>query len=204
MAGLNYYLIGALLFLGVIVSSISAQGTVLTQNVPLIDHVDRQQYNYYSINIENPNPYSTPLTITVTSLSGDADLYVSKTNPTPRPGTGAGNGFDYSSGYGGDDSVSITSADLTHIYHVYIGVYGWLSTNYSIVYSFTDSVQLIPGYPANMVLQAHTMSYANITITPKPTNSDLVIRAALDFGYISLYIGTGTLPNRNVPSSYKW
>jgi hypothetical protein len=178
-----------------IVAQTAAATVVLQNGVAQLDNVQTGAYEYFSFEVNEPN---MNLTITVTALNGDPDLYVSTT--TARP---TNTDYEYDSIHWGTDSVHLDNAAVGTYY---IGVHGFLASDFSITALLTDeepgtdAITLIEGHPQNGDLE--TGRYRYYTYRLLETTAMLTFTLTTSQGDPDLYItNDGTVPSN---THYTW
>eukprot|EP00457_Paulinella_chromatophora_P000073 gb/GEZN01000073.1/.p1 GENE.gb/GEZN01000073.1/~~gb/GEZN01000073.1/.p1 ORF type:complete len:2576 (+),score=267.19 gb/GEZN01000073.1/:57-7784(+) len=157
-------------------------------------------FDYYTIDLQGK---SEVLTIWVTlqgasQSSGDPDLYLDLTHlPTL-------SNYTRRALSQGEDAITLDSEDYDGVPILYVGVYGWQQSQYSIVYTFESPVTLREGQPILGFVPKEGMDFFDITIQNITSLPDLTFSLTSIFGAASLYISKTTREiNPQDPSTYQ-
>lgn len=164
----------------------------LQDGVPLNDHVNARQYEYFSFQVNNPN---SAVIFSVTAISGDPDVYVS--TKLKRPDT---QNFTWSATNFGGDVVHIDSqTDRNFIVGTYyIAVYAFTNTSFTITASVVDlstannatgDVLLINGSPqSGLIFNSTENRYYTFIFPPATSSRALTITVTPKWGDPDIYI----------------
>lgn len=169
--------------------------TILTSSVPITDSVAARQYHYYSYDATDN---TVGLVFTLTALSGDPDLYISTLTAYPNTTT-----YQYRSTNFGNDSVSI-AADQVSVGMYYVAVYGFSSTQYSIVVSPNlYTTVLINGVPQSGYVGVSQYTYYRFDLNQEDTGTTLTFTVTPQEGSnpIQVVVGIEEPPTIN---NYIW
>ena len=158
--------------------------TVLSNGQSLSDAVAQQGYQYYSFTTLLDD---VPLSFVLTRLSGDPDLFVNAGSTKPTMGHA-----DYSGLAFGDDVITVPSGSAGSLFT--IGVFGSVSSQYSIVVSQNVSTQLLDGVP-----QGSNVSYgssASYVLYSSGNDGDITLQFTVISGSIEYFVSANTLPSR--------
>jgi len=179
-------------------ASTSDGSTTLQQETPLQASVETGAYAYFrtfvTSNVEE-------LTITISPLGrGDPDLYVSATNsrPTRESYTWQGNRVM-------GDSVSIPNTDTNFCTNcwIYIGVYGYTATTFSVVAHYGGSTSLQDGVPQSGHVERSEMVY--YTFAAWRGHDEFTVTLTPLAGDSTFYMSSNMKdPEINDPSTYQF
>lgn len=174
----------------------------LQDGVPQEGAVFEGQYEHYRVIVSEEG---SDLMLTLTPFSGDPDMYVSETVPRP---TRDLDGHTWHSISFQQDTLTIQYHDLEHCEQeigrggqceVYVAIYGYTNTSYSLVPSLDQSsnrpVVLIDGVPQQGRVDLHQYRYYIIHVNE--LSAPLTITATPSTGDSDLYVTTdNTVPGR--------
>jgi hypothetical protein len=158
-----------------IVAKFEDNTITLQDSVAIRDVVGPRMYEYFKIKVVDPDG---DLTISVTPFSGDPDLYIS---PAPEAHPRKENYTWASRGFGGD-TLTLQAEDMRKYCtpdsargvgcDIYIGVYGWTNTSFSIMASLNmgwmNPIVLFSGQPQSGHVHKGTYDYYQFTIPGGP------------------------------------
>ena len=171
------------IFLILLVLQINAETIELTVGEAKTDDINIHDTNCYSISLTEAK--SLTITLSINGY-GDADLYASLSKDCPSKEEA-----DYKSETYGDDVLNISKADLNGKDKVYISIYAFISSRYTLLAAFDgDTSTILDGVPQSGVVNFHeTLSY-DFTLSDPDNAKHLLITATSTEGFISVYIST--------------
>lgn len=168
---------------------------VLRDGVPIQDHINAGEMEYYKMSVANPG---CQLKLDVTPISGDPDLYLSRLTQTPGP-----DNYEKMSRAWGADQIVWDDAPVADYY---LGVTAFTSTTFTLVGTVRCNggnntyLYLVDGVPQSGMIGTGELMYYRIDV--KDTHADLSISVTRRWGDPDIYVrNDGRDPS---PRSWQW
>eukprot|EP01006_Ploeotia_vitrea_P032269 TRINITY_DN64533_c0_g2_i1.p1 TRINITY_DN64533_c0_g2~~TRINITY_DN64533_c0_g2_i1.p1 ORF type:complete len:2597 (-),score=1385.65 TRINITY_DN64533_c0_g2_i1:818-8563(-) len=174
----------------------------LQDGMPLIDHLEKDEYEYFSLVVDD---LSLDFTVTVTDLArSDPDLFISSTNHRPNASTGS---HDFAARSTRSDSITVSHDDPRACQQLpctyYISVLAYTNSTFSLLATFQPITRLINGVvQAGITVQNQEFRYFVFEVSGT-SNSNITITLDTWSGITQLYVKVGKEPTAVVPPDWR-
>jgi hypothetical protein len=178
----------------------SSSGIVeLQAGAPQQGSLQAHQFDYYRIFVYS---WRKDLTISVTPFSGDPDLYISVGSTTHQPNRTT---YDWAATSYRGDSITIPHTDARMCFwcNLYIGVYSFTASAYTLTASFQTPTHLEDGVPTIGSVNKHAFTHYILRVQGDAAHSDITLVVTPRNGVPNLFVSTTEEPTL-APSTYQW
>lgn len=205
----------------------SARVSTLSTGTPVGGHIDKYQFQYFSI--YNRDSLAV-LTFYLTSIIGDADIYVStETIDSIVINVPTINQYTWKATHSGSDTLTIKYSDPSFCVSCFyiLGIYGFKNSTYNLLVTETQDqlITLFFNRPQNVYLASNSSSKQNdaikyFCITPSNSVDDILLSITiLSSGFADMFVNiynasakgnvassipVAMYPSPRDPSSYKF